>query len=75
LQRTVLSALPYALLAQVHGVGAALAGFIAISAVGGTVYWSTYHAYFAALGDDDHRGQQIGVREAIAVVVASQARF
>ena len=30
---------------------------------------STYHAYFAALGDDDLRGQQIGVREAIAAVV------
>jgi MFS transporter, DHA1 family, inner membrane transport protein len=33
------------------------------------VYWPTYHAYFAALGDDEHRGQQIGMREAIAAVV------
>src|SRR6516164_9430188 len=41
----------------------------ALSAVGDTVYWTTYHAYFAALGDDDLRGQQIGVREAIAAVV------
>jgi len=66
---TLLSALQYPFLAEVHGVGRALAGLIAMSAVGGTIYWSTYHAYFAALGDDDLRGQQIGVREAIAAVV------
>lgn len=66
---TVLSALQYPFLAEVHGVGAALAGLIAVAAVGDTVYWSTYHAYFAALGDDDLRGQQIGVREAIGAVV------
>jgi DHA1 family inner membrane transport protein len=61
---TVLSALQYPLLAEVHGVGVALVGLIAMSALGGTVYWTTYHAYFAALGDDNLRGQQIGVREA-----------
>jgi len=66
---TVLSALQYPLLAEVHGVGIALAGLIAVAAIGDTVYWTTYHAYFAALGDDDLRGQQIGVREAIAAVV------
>jgi hypothetical protein len=66
---TVLSALQYPLLAEVRGVGVALIGLIALAALGGTVYWSTYHAYFAALGDDDLRGQQIGVREAIAAAV------
>jgi MFS transporter, DHA1 family, inner membrane transport protein len=66
---TVLSALQYPLLAEVQGVGIVLAALIALCAVADTVYWTTYHAYFAALGDDDHRGQQIGVREAIAAVV------
>jgi MFS transporter, DHA1 family, inner membrane transport protein len=66
---TVLSALQYPLLAEVHGVGVALVGLIAMSALGGTVYWTTYHAYFAALGDDNLRGQQIGVREAGAALV------
>jgi MFS transporter, DHA1 family, inner membrane transport protein len=66
---TVLSALQYPLLAEVHGVGVALVGLIAMSALGGTVYWTTYHAYFAALGDDNLRGRQIGVREAIAAMV------
>ena len=51
------------------GAGFALAALIAVAAVGDTVYWTTYHAYFAALGDDRLRGQQIGMREAIATVV------
>jgi MFS family permease len=66
---TLLTALQYPLLAEVHGVGTALVGLCVVAAVGDTVYWSTYHAYFAALGDDEHRGQQIGMREAIAAVV------
>jgi DHA1 family inner membrane transport protein len=45
-----------------------LAALIAVSAVGDTFYWTTYHAYFAALGDDEFRGHQIGVREAISAV-------
>ena len=66
---TLLSALQYPFLAAVHGVGIALAVLIVVSAVGDTVYWTTYHAYFAALGDDELRGHQVGVREAIAAVV------
>lgn len=66
---TVLSALQYPFLAEVHGVGVALAMLIAVSAAADTVYWTTYHAYFAALGDDDLRGHQVGVREAIAAIV------
>lgn len=68
---TLLTALQYPLLAEVHGVGAMLVALCAVSAVGDTLYWSTYHAYFAALGDDEHRGQQIGMREAIAAVVGT----
>jgi MFS transporter, DHA1 family, inner membrane transport protein len=66
---TMLSALQYPLLAEVDGAGFALAALIAVAAVGDAVYWTTYHAYFAALGDDRLRGQQIGMREAIATVV------
>jgi MFS transporter, DHA1 family, inner membrane transport protein len=66
---TLMSAVQYPLLAEVHGVGPALYWLIAVSSLGDTVYWTTYHAYFAALGDDEHRGQQIGMREAIASVV------
>jgi len=66
---TMVSAAQYPLLAEVHGIGSALATLIAISAAGDTIYWTTYHAYFASLGDDELRGRQIGAREAIGATV------
>jgi MFS family permease len=66
---TILSALQYPFLAGVHGVNAALVGLIVTGAVGDTLYWSTYHAYFAALGDHEARGHQIGARESISAIV------
>ena len=67
---TLLSALTYPLISEVHGIGVPLAALIVVAAIASTVYWTTYHAYFARLGDDEHRGQQIGAREAIAAVVS-----
>ncbi len=66
---TFMSAMQYPLLVGVHGVGPALYLLCAVSAAGDTLYWSSYHAYFAALGDHEHRGHQIGMREAIAALV------
>jgi hypothetical protein len=66
---TVMTALQYPVLAEVHGVGWQLLAWCAISSVGDTVYWTCYHAYFASLGDVAHRGHQIGAREAIAAIV------
>jgi DHA1 family inner membrane transport protein len=66
---TVLSGLQYPLLAEVHGVGWELLALCAVSSVGDTVYWTSYHAYFALLGDAEHRGHQLGAREAIAALV------
>ncbi|HKF65917.1 MAG TPA: MFS transporter [Vicinamibacterales bacterium] len=63
---TVGSALQYPLLAEVHGVGRALLALCIIAAIGDTFYWTCYHAYFASVGDPEHRGQQIGAREAFA---------
>lgn len=66
---TCMSAMQYPLLAFVHGVGPALFALCAMSSLGDTVYWSTYHAYFAALGEGEHRGHHVGAREAIAATV------
>jgi MFS transporter len=65
----VVTGLQYPFLAEVHGVGWELLALCATSSLGDTVYWTCYHAYFAALGDADHRGQQVGVREAVAEIV------
>lgn len=66
---TLLTGLQYPLLAEVHGVGWGLIALCLVSSAGDTVYWTAYHAYFASLGDAEHRGQQIGAREAVAAVV------
>ena len=66
---TLISGAQYPLLAEVHGVGWPLAMLLVVSSVGDTFYWTSYHAYFAALGDAEHRGHQIGAREAIAAIV------
>ncbi|HEY5339071.1 MAG TPA: MFS transporter [Rhizomicrobium sp.] len=66
---TLLMALQYPLIAEVHGIGLRLLPLILVSAIGDAVYWSCYHAYFAALGDDEHRGHQVSMREAIAAAV------
>jgi len=66
---TILMSAQFPLIAAVNGVGPALYAAIAVMAIADTVYWSCYHAYFAALGDKEHRGHQISVREAIAAII------
>ncbi len=61
-------ALQYPLLAEVDGVGAALVALCIVAALGEVFYWPSYNAYFAMLGDDKHRGHQIGAREALVAV-------
>ena len=71
---TIATGLQYPLLAEVQGVGTALFVLCAFSAVSDTFYWTTYHAYFASLGDTEHRGHQISAREAVAAWSASSGR-
>ncbi|MGH6871161.1 MAG: MFS transporter [Rhizomicrobium sp.] len=66
---SLLSASQYFLLADVHGIGIQLAVLCLVSSLGEALYWTAYHAYFAALGDSEHRGHQISAREAIAAIV------
>jgi DHA1 family inner membrane transport protein len=66
---TMLTALQYPLLAEVHGLGPALVALCIVASLGDTLYWSTYHAYFAALGNHEHRGSEVSAREAVAALV------
>src|SRR4029077_13920642 len=65
---TVGLAVQYPLLAEVEGLGGALAAFCFILAFGDILYWPAYNAYFAEIGDAEHRGHQIGAREALSSV-------
>jgi len=48
--------------ATVHGPGWALLLYVVVSALGDVFYWTCYHAFFAALGDAENRGAQLGAR-------------
>jgi hypothetical protein len=70
---TVVTGLQYPLLPYVHGFDLVLGAFIIIASMGDTFYWTTYHAYFATVGDAEHRGHQISAREALAALVGIAA--
>ncbi len=44
-----------------------------VSAFGDMVYWVAYNAYFAQIGDVEHRGSQIGAREAVVAIIGIAA--
>ncbi len=66
---TLLAAVDYPLLALVKGPGPYLIFLCAWSSLGYLLYWLSFHAYFAALGEAEDRGGQIGLREAIVALV------
>ncbi|MFZ5720818.1 MAG: MFS transporter [Pseudomonadota bacterium] len=66
---TLFEALTFPLLPLVNGPGLAFAAVIAVGPIGSVLYWTCYHAYFASVGDDEHRGGHIGVREAATALV------
>jgi MFS transporter, DHA1 family, inner membrane transport protein len=73
LRRTVivgalLMAASFPFLIWVNGIGWGLFWLVLTSAIADTIYWPSFHAYYAALGDADHRGQQLGIQVAAASV-------
>ena len=65
----LLNAVQFPTYAAVHGLGWPLLLNGALGAVASTLYWPPYHAYFASIGDAEHRGHQVGIREAVATVI------
>ena len=65
---TIFGGVQYLFLAEVHGADRMLLGFCISGAIADAFYWTCYHAYFARVGDTEHRGHQIGAREALAAI-------
>ncbi|MEM8919158.1 MAG: MFS transporter [Pseudomonadota bacterium] len=66
---TLLESSSYWLVPWVEGPGTMLVLLVIMSSVGSVIYWTCYHAFVAAIGDDDSRGKQVGVIEALAALV------
>jgi MFS family permease len=69
----LLEAVQFPTYAAVHGLGWPLLLNGVLGAVASTLYWPSYHAYFASIGDAEHRGHQVGIREAVATVIGIAA--
>ncbi|MBL8555622.1 MAG: hypothetical protein JNL41_15220, partial [Phenylobacterium sp.] len=70
---TVLEAAVFPILPFVKGVDAAFVLMVLVSPLGSVLYWTCYHAYFAAVGDEAHRGGQVAVRTALMALVGVAA--
>lgn len=68
---TIVFAGLWPVLSLVDGLGWPLVLFICYSALADCLYWLPFHAYYAALGDIEHRGKQIGVREGLVSIMSA----
>ncbi|MBU1177972.1 MFS transporter [Patescibacteria group bacterium] len=63
----------FAIIAQVESLGFWLLAFIVYFAIIDNLYWLPYHVFFTTLGDNEHRGKQLGARESFITLMAAAA--
>jgi MFS transporter, DHA1 family, inner membrane transport protein len=66
----VIEATTYPILSQVSEVGPALYAYLALWAFSSSLYWTTYHAYVALLGNNESRGSQVSVMEFLSMAMS-----
>lgn len=67
---TVVFACRYPAMLPIDGLTWHLIPFMLISGLADVLYWVPYHNYFASIGDTADRGSSVGIRDAIATIVA-----
>lgn len=60
----------YTFLARVQGLDKFFFCFCLAQALADIFYWTSYHSAFAIVGDNSHRGKQVGIREALSTTTA-----
>jgi MFS family permease len=70
---SLLFAVEFLILAAYDGSLGRLAWFIVADSICGTLYWTCYHAFYAALGDPEMRGAQLGARGLLSTLAAVAA--
>ena len=63
-------ALGYVLLGFVHGVDAWMLVYVLASGLGSVMYWTSWHAFNAAIGDGATHGRQVSLQQAATAGVA-----
>ena len=67
---TAVFACRYPAMLPIKGLSWMLAPFMLVSGLADVLYWVPYHNYFASIGNSEDRGSSVGIRDAIATVVA-----
>jgi MFS transporter, DHA1 family, inner membrane transport protein len=62
-------AMSYVMLPFVGGIGPMLVAYILVSGLGSVLYWTGYHAYVSAAGDDEAMGRQVSIQQATTAAV------
>jgi hypothetical protein len=65
---TIGLAAQYPVLAEVRGVDSTLITLCIVVSLAEVFYWVSYNAYFAAVGDAQHRGHQVSAREVLVAI-------
>lgn len=67
---TAVFACRYPAMLPIDGLTWHLIPFMLISGLADVLYWVPYHNYFASIGEAENRGACVGIRDAIATIVA-----
>ncbi|MFN3425282.1 MAG: MFS transporter [Novosphingobium meiothermophilum] len=62
-------ALSFLLLPFVGGLGPVLAAYVLVSGLGSVLYWTGFHAYVSAAGDNAALGRQVSIQQATNAAV------
>ncbi|MDP3549480.1 MAG: MFS transporter [Novosphingobium sp.] len=65
----VIRAASYIMLPFVSGLGPMLMAYILVTGLGSVLYWTGYHAYVSAAGDNAAMGRQVSIQQATTATV------
>ncbi|MCX7284729.1 MAG: MFS transporter [Novosphingobium sp.] len=65
----LIRAASYIMLPFVSGLGPMLVAYIVVSGFGSVLYWTGYHAYVSAAGDNAAMGRQVSIQQAVTATV------
>jgi hypothetical protein len=66
---TLAEAATFPVLSQITGTGPLLVAYLVMWAFSSSLYWTTYHAYVALIGDNAARGAQASLIETVGIVM------